>query len=69
MKYWMNSVKMDMNFKQQSIYSWVGASIVQTTLDLGQHQNRIGYTEILPQSQIANALGYERLIHETLRRR
>jgi plasmid segregation protein ParM len=46
-----------------------GAYIVQKTLDLGQHQNRIGYTEILAESQIANALGYERLIKEALRRR
>lgn len=46
-----------------------GACIVQKTIDLEKHQNRIGYTEMLPQSQIANALGYERLIREALRRR
>ncbi len=47
-----------------------GACIVQNTLDKGgKHQNRIGYTEILPESQIANAVGYERLIREALRRR
>lgn len=46
-----------------------GACIVQSTLDLGKHQNRIGYTETLPESQIANALGYERLVREALRRR
>ena len=42
---------------------------MQNTLDKGKHQNRIGYTEILPESQIANAVGYERLIREALRRR
>ena len=46
-----------------------GACIVQKTIDLEKHQNRIGYTEMLPESQIANALGYERLIREALRRR
>ena len=46
-----------------------GACIVQNTLDKGKHQNRIGCTEILPESQIANAVGYERLIRESLRRR
>ena len=46
-----------------------GAYIVQNTLDQGKHQSRIGYTEILPESQIANAVGYERLIREALRRR
>jgi len=46
-----------------------GACIVQKTIDLGKHQNRIGYSEMLIESQIANALGYERLIREALRRR
>ena len=46
-----------------------GACIVQKTIDLGKHQNRIGYSEMLPESQIANVLGYERLIKEALRRR
>ena len=45
------------------------AYIVQNTLDKGKDQNRIGYTEILPESQIANAVGYERLVREALRRR
>lgn len=45
-----------------------GASVIQSTLNLDQHNNRIGYTEILPNSQLANALGYELLVKETLQR-
>lgn len=46
-----------------------GGSIVVDILDKQKNNNRIGYYDLLPQSQTANALGYELLAYETLRRR
>lgn len=45
-----------------------GASIIQGTLDKHEN-NRISYFEVLPQAQFANALGYEFLVNEAIRRR
>lgn len=45
-----------------------GASIIQSSLD--SHDNkRIAYFEVLPQAQFANALGYELMVNEAIRRR
>ena len=46
-----------------------GGSIVVDTLDKQKDNNRIGYYDLLPQSQKANVLGYELLAYETLKRR
>lgn len=46
-----------------------GSSVIQNTIDLGIHNSSIGYTEIVPQPQAANAVGYEMLINESLKRR
>jgi hypothetical protein len=56
-----------MEFMDNPPEAWI--TCAQNTLELGKHQNRIVYTEILPECQLANALGYERLIREALRRR
>lgn len=46
-----------------------GGSIIVDALDKQKNNNRIGYYDLLPQSQKANALGYEFLAYETLKRR
>lgn len=45
-----------------------GASIIQSSLD-GCENSRIVYYEVLPQAQNANALGYELMVNEAIRRR
>jgi len=45
-----------------------GASIIQSSLD-GCENSRIVYYEVLPQAQFANALGYELMVNEAIRRR
>lgn len=45
-----------------------GASIIQSSLD-SRENSRIVYFEVLPQAQFANALGYEFLVNEAIRRR
>ncbi|SHH75852.1 plasmid segregation protein ParM [Caloranaerobacter azorensis DSM 13643] len=46
-----------------------GSSIIQNTLDLNKHNGRIGYYEVMENAQLANALGYEILVKEALKRR
>lgn len=45
-----------------------GASIIQSSLD-SRENSRIVYFEVLPQAQYANALGYELMVNEAIRRR
>lgn len=45
-----------------------GASIIQGSLNKHEN-NRISYFEVLPQAQNANALGYEFMVNEAIRRR
>lgn len=45
-----------------------GASIIQSSLD-SRENSRIVYFEVLPQAQNANALGYEFMVNEAIRRR
>lgn len=45
-----------------------GASIIQGTLDKHEN-NKISYFEVLPQAQNANAIGYEFLVNEAIKRR
>lgn len=46
-----------------------GGILVHKILQEGKHDHRIGYYDILPNSQKANALGYEMLVHQALKRR
>jgi plasmid segregation protein ParM len=45
-----------------------GASIIQNSLD-SRENSRIAYFEVLPQAQNANAIGYELMVNEAIRRR
>lgn len=45
-----------------------GSSIIQSSLD-SRENSRIVYFEVLPQAQYANALGYELMVNEAIRRR
>ncbi|MBH1941077.1 ParM/StbA family protein [Mobilitalea sibirica] len=46
-----------------------GAIIIENILNLDKHNKRINYYELLPNPQLANALGFEMLAKEALRRR
>ncbi|GAA0123450.1 ParM/StbA family protein [Clostridium faecium] len=46
-----------------------GAIIIENILNLDKHNKRINYYELLPNPQLANALGFEMLTKEALRRR
>ncbi|AOY75392.1 ParM/StbA family protein [Clostridium formicaceticum] len=52
-----------------SLFMGGGASIIQTALDASQNGSEISYYELLPQAQLANALGYEMLVSQALKRR
>lgn len=46
-----------------------GANILQSTLDIERHNQRINYYELIPNAQVANALGFQMLANQALRRR
>ncbi|SHK47399.1 ParM/StbA family protein [Tepidibacter formicigenes] len=45
-----------------------GSSIILSSLNEDKCSNKIGYTEAIPDAQLANAKGYEMLVKETLLR-